>query len=228
MLPIPLLAQAAARVEDDGTQRVVVTATKVARLVPDRVAIFAVIEGSAESATESAQRAERKLQTVNDAVRQLNLRAELVQTSPYGVMPQPNYGGFPQQSATVPMVARYIMRIQVPRTEQLMSVSSALIAAGASSVGAPVFEAAAADSARRAKYSEALTQARADAEALAAALGTRLGALIEVTANAPQNPFGPQNYLNFGRSFEVFSGPGQMPEVQVSATVTVRYRLLAR
>jgi uncharacterized protein YggE len=225
---LPTLASAqGARVEDDGIPRVSATATRTARLAPDRATVFAVVEGSAESAPEAAQRAERKLQAVTDAVKQLGARVEVLGTVPYGVMPAPNYGGFPGQTAPNPFVARYIMRIQPARVDQLMNVSSTLMAAGVSVLTPPSFEAAAADSARRAKFSEALAQARADAEALAAGLGMRLGALIEVTGNAgPSQQFG-QQFIGFGRGYDM-SGPGQPPEVTVTASVTVRYRLQQR
>jgi uncharacterized protein len=229
LLVIPALArtQVATRVDDDGIPRVVASATKTARVAPDRVTFYAVVEGGAESGPEAAQRAERKLQALNDAVKQLGSRAEVVSTMPYGVMPAPNFGGYPGQTATNPFVARYVMRVQSSRVDQLMSVSGALIAAGASTVTPPQFEASAADSLRRAKFTEAVAQARADAEALAAATGMRLGSLIEVAATSgPQMPFG-QQFINLGRGFDM-SGPAQPPEVTITASVTVRYRLQPR
>jgi uncharacterized protein len=225
LLLVPTIASAqGARVEDDGIPRVSATATRMARLAPDRVTVYAVVEGAAESAPEAAQRAERKLQAVTEAVKQLGARVEVVGTVPYGVMPAPNYGGFPGQTASNPFVARYVMRVQPARVDQLMNVSSALMAAGVSVVTPPSFESASADSARRAKFSEALSQARADAEALAAGLGMRLGALIEVIGNqGPQQSFN-QSFIAFGRGYDM-GGPGQPPEVTVTASVTVRYRL---
>jgi hypothetical protein len=228
LILFPTLSTAqGARVEDDGIPRVSATATRMARLAPDRVTVYAVVEGAAESAPEAAQRAERKLQTVAEAVKQLGARVEVLGTMPYGVMPAPNYGGYPGQTTSNPFVARYVMRVQPARVDQLMNVSSALMAAGVSVLTPPSFEAASADSARRAKFSEALAQARADAEALAAGLGMRLGALIEVIGNpGPQQGFG-QQFVGFGRGFDM-TGPGQPPEVTVTASVTVRYRLQQR
>jgi uncharacterized protein YggE len=225
LLPTLSPAQAVARVEDDGIPRVSATATRMARLTPDRATFYAVVEGAAESAGEAAQRADRKLQTVMEALRQMGLRGETLGSVPYGVAPAPNYGGFPGQPTANPFVARHLVRVQPTRLDQVMSIASALLAGGASMVTPPSFESAATDSARRAKFGEALAQARADAEALAAGMGMRLGALIEVTGNTgPTQGFGPQ-YFNITRGFEM-SGPGQTPDVTVTASVTVRYRLL--
>jgi len=224
---IPVSAQAPTVTLDDGVPRVVASATKSARIAPDRVTFFAIVEGGAESAPEAAQRAERKLQAINEAVKQLGGRAEVLSTTPYGVMPAPNLNGYPGQSTTNPFVARYIMRIQSTRVDQLMGASSALISAGASSISPPQFEATASDSVRRAKFSDAIAQARADAEVLASGMGMRLGALIEVSGTGPV-PFQGINsqFINLGRGFDM--GPSQPPEVVVTATVTVRYRLQPR
>src|SRR4051812_4176877 len=109
---LPGLARAqAVRVEDDGIPRVVASATKTARVAPDRVSFYAVVEGAAESGAEAAQRVERKLQTVTDAVKQAGGRAEVTAAMPYGVMPAPNYGGYPGQPSQNPFVARYVLRV---------------------------------------------------------------------------------------------------------------------
>ena len=226
LAPVVVSAQNA-RVEDDGIPRVVASATKSARVVPDRAIFYAIVEGGAESASEATQRVERKLQTVMQAAKQLGAHVDMASAIPYGVMQAQNFGGYPGQPSTSPLVARYVLRIQPTRLDQLMNATSVLIGAGASAVTPPQFEMIATDSVRRAKFTEALAQARADAEALAAALGMRLGSLIEVstTQGGPQNNY-PQ-YVNFSRGFDM-TGPGSPPEVSVSATVTVRYRLLGR
>lgn len=227
-LVLPALSHAQnVRFEDDGLTRLVATATKTVRLTPDRATIYAVVEGSSDTGVEAAGRAERKLQAVTEAVKKFSGKAEVVSSVPYGVMPTPNYGGYPGQQSTNPFTARYVLRIQPSRVDQLMGLAAEVVAAGAV-LGAPMFEAAGADSVRRSKFSEALAQARGDAEALASGLGMRLGSLIEVTTNP--GPMGPQfggNYINFGRGFDM-SGPGQLPEITVMTTVTVRYRLQPR
>src|SRR6266568_2424676 len=128
IVPVPASGQAPTVTLDDGIPRVVASATKTARIAPDRVAFYAVVEGGAETAPEAAQRAERKLAAINDAVKQLGARAEVQSTMPYGVMPAPNFNGYPGQTNTNPFVARYVMRVQSTRVDPLMGASSALIA----------------------------------------------------------------------------------------------------
>jgi len=68
-----------------------------------------------------------------------------------------------------------------------------------------------------------LAQARADAAALAAALGGKLGELVEVTSNAGPLGFQGPTMLNFDARF---SQPPQAPDVSISSSVTVRFRLV--
>jgi uncharacterized protein len=219
--PLDSEAQVVARMEDDGIPRVVATATKTARATPDRVWFYAIVEGAAESAAEAAQRADRKLQAVVDAARQLGARAEV---TPYGVQQTPaGFPGYPGQSSANPFTARHMMRIQLSRLDQLMSSTTALMAAGATTITPPSFEASNADSLRRAKFAEALAQAKGDAESIAAGLGMRLGQLVDVSSTSPPQNMSGNPYFNFSRGFDL-SGT-MMPDVMVSATVTVRYRL---
>ena len=70
---------------------------------------------------------------------------------------------------------------------------------------------------------DALAQARADAGALAAALGGKLGELVDVSSNAGPVGFQAPTMLSFDARF---SQPPQAPEVSINATVTVRFKLV--
>jgi uncharacterized protein len=229
---VPCTMAAQARVErsdEEGPPRVVTTASRTARLSPDKAWVYVIVEGAAESAAEAAQRADRKLQTVTEAVKQLGARTELQGTVPLGVSAAPNFGGYPGQTAANQFVARHVLRVQPARVDQMMTLSTSLMSAGATSVTPPMFESNVADSVRRAKYSEAIAQARADAEAVAAAMGMRLGALVNVTTNAGPMGQSGQQWMNFGRPWEMMmSGVGMMPDVTVVAGVTLTYRLQPR
>jgi len=224
---LPALAQGqGARMEaSDPEPRIVVTATRTTRIAPDRFALYVTVEGSGETPAEAAQRGAQKLQAVTAALQPFSGREAIVSV-PYGVSPAPNINGFPGSSAQTSYLARYVLRVQPGRVDQITPLAVAAIAAGASSASPPTFEATGADSARRQRYGEALTQARRDAEALAAALGGRLGAVIEVSSNNITPGFSSSNgYVSFMSGYE-FRGPVPPPDVVVSATVTVRYRFI--
>ena len=213
-----------ARLENaDPEPRIVSTATRTTRIAPDRVTLYLTVEGSGESPAEASQRASQKLDAVTGAVQKLVSGRDAVSTVPYGVSPAQNLPGYPGSSSQTSFLARYVIRVQPSRVDQTTALAAAAIAAGASAASPPVFEASSADSVRRLRYAEALTQARRDAESIAAALGGHLGAVIEVTSTAGFNPSGSSNYVSFMNRYE-FAGPVQPPEVVVGATVTVKYR----
>ena len=224
---LPALAQGqGSRMEaSDPEPRIVVTATRTTRIAPDRFALYVTVEGSGETPADAAQRGAQKLQAVTAALQPFSGREAIVSV-PYGVSPAPNINGFPGSSAQTSYLARYVLRVQPGRVDQITPLAVAAIAAGASSASPPTFEATGADSARRQRYGEALTQARRDAEALAAALGGRLGAVIEVSSNNITPGFSSSNgYVSFMSGYE-FRGPVPPPDVVVSVTVTVRYRFI--
>jgi uncharacterized protein YggE len=225
MLPAAAIAQNARLESTDPEPRIVSTATRTARIAPDRVTLYLMIEGTGESPAEASQRATQKLQAVTAAVQQFASGRDAISTVPYGVSPAQNLPGYPGAGSQTSFLARYVIRVQPARVDQTTSLASAAIAAGASAASPPAFEASSADSVRRLRYAEALSQARRDAEMLATALGGRLGSVIEVTSTGGFNQGGSPNYVSFMNRYE-FAGPMQPPDVQVNATVTVRYRFI--
>ena len=70
--------------------------------------------------------------------------------------------------------------------------------------------------------SEALTTAKADAESMAQALGGRLGALVD--ASSTSSPvFTQPTTFNFDNRF---GSQSSAPEVNITVSVTMRYRLI--
>lgn len=225
LLPSGALGQGARVETADSEPRIIATATRTARITPDRVTLYVTVEGSGESPTEAAQRAAQRLQAVRSALQPFATGRDAISTVPYGVSPAPNMPGFPGTSSQTSFVARYVVRVQPARIDQITQLGTAAIAAGASAASHPMFEASSADSVRRLRYAEALSHARRDAEALAAALGGRLGAILEVSSTGGPRQGDSPPYFTFVTRYE-FPGQVQPPDVLVSATVTVRYRFI--
>ncbi|MFI5208014.1 MAG: SIMPL domain-containing protein [Gemmatimonadales bacterium] len=224
-IPSLLSAQGAQLDQTANEPRIVATATRTTRVAPDRAVLYVVIEGSAETPAEAVQRAQAKVQAVNDAIRGAGV-AQGMSTVPLGVSPLPTSNPFGATGQQPPNVARYVVRVAWVDVAQVGTLSAAVIAAGAASGGASTFEASAADSIRHALYGEALGQAQRDAQALAASLGGRLGLVVEATSGAgPTSTSGP-NFVNFGSPYQSVSTP--LPDVMISATATVRFRFVPR
>ena len=141
----------------------------------------------------------------------------------YSVGPTPSQNGFPQAAAPLSYTARSLIHITVMHPDDMGSALASILTAGAASTSGLAFEFSGADSVHRARVIEGIAAARADAQAIAAALGGHLGALVDVsTPGAPIiNAFNTQ--LNFDTRFGAQSPP---PELTISATVTMRFRLV--
>jgi len=109
------------------------------------------------------------------------------------------------------------------RLRLLALTVAAAIGAGAASSSSLSFESSVADSVRRARIGDALTVAHMDAEAIATSLGARLGALVGASTTGGQFGFQGPSTLNFDNRF---GQQASAPEVSVTTTVSVQYRLV--
>lgn len=203
---------------------IAVSASRTSRLVPDRASLFVIVEGTAETAADAVARVDTKLKGVTDAIRGFAARAEVDRPIAYSVGPTPNPNGYPVNPGTNTNTARALIRVSTTRTEQISGLVAAALGAGAANSSTLTFESSAADSVRHARIGEVLNSARGDAEALAQALGGHLGALVDVGINGAGQNFNQPTYIAFDNRFS--GGQAPAPEVIITTSVTVRYRLL--
>lgn len=217
LLPLPLPAQA---VRDSVVS---VTASRTAKVAPDRASFYLIIEGTAETPADAIARVDTKLKAVLEALKSFGPRVVLDTPIAYGVGPSPAPNGYPTPPTPATNLARSVVRVQLNRPEQLGNVVAAAIGAGAATSSSLAFESSVADSIRRARIGEVLGAARTDAETIASALGARLGTLVGVTTSGTQFGFQGPSYLTFDTRFGQQSAT---PEVTVVTTVTVQYHLI--
>ena len=217
LLPVSLLAQ---------TPRdsiISVSASRTTRIAPDRASFYLIVEGTAETPADAITRVETKVKAVTEALKGLGSRVKLDPPIAYGVGPTPALNGYPGVAAPATNLARSVIRVQLDHPEQTAPVVAAALAAGAASSSSLAFESTAADSVRRARIADALSVARSDAEAIGASLGARLGALVSVTTTGGPFGFQQSSTLNFDNRF---GQQAQTPDIVVTTTVTVQYRLV--
>jgi uncharacterized protein YggE len=199
------------------------SATKTTRIAPDRASMYVLVEGSAETPADAVARVETKLKTVADALKGVGSRVEVDRSITFTVGPTPQPNMYPAPVVPPSNVSRAILRVNVASVDQVARVTATALAAGASSIANVTYESSIADSVRRARMTDALTVARADAQTLATALEGKLGPLVDVSTMAPNVGFQGPTAINFdGR----YMGPSQIPEVVITSSVTVRYRLV--
>lgn len=193
------------------------------RVSADRASLFVSVEGTAETAREAVSRAEAKLAAVTAALRGARDGVEMGAPVTFSVGPTMSARGFPGAPAAPSLTARAAIRVQVTRLSYLAPAVSAALDAGAAGASSVVFESTSADSTRRAVVVEALTDARKEAEAIAASLGGRVGALVDVSTSGGDRGFqGPTVFAFDGG----FGQQGFAPEVLLNVTVIMRFRLI--
>jgi uncharacterized protein YggE len=202
---------------------ITVSASRTSRIAPDRASFYLVVEGTAETPADAVARVDTKLKTVSDALKTLGSRVVLDPPIAYGVGPSPAPNGYPGVATPTTHLARSVIRVQLTRPEQIANVVAAAISAGAASSSSLTFESSMADSVRRARIGDALTVAHMDAEAIATSLGAHLGTLVGVTTSGAQFGFQGPSTLYFDNRF---GQQASTPDVAVTTTVTVQYRLV--
>ena len=130
-----------------------------------------------------------------------------------------------QAPRRVGYAARSTLRVQLSRLALAGQVIDASLARGATGVEGVFFESSLAEQARREALADAATAARADAEALARAMGGGLGSLISTSTAAANDP----RRLNFDLQRGGFAGsPTQVTpsEIVIRAAVVARWGFL--
>lgn len=199
-----------------------ISASRTTHVVADRASFYVVVEGTAETAPDAVTRVDTKVKAVLEAIRNSGGRAEVDAPINYTVGATQSQNGYPMPASPPTNLARSVIRVQLNRVDQLAKLVGAAIAAGAASTSTVAFESSSADAVRRVRLAETIAAARADAEAMAAALGGHLGALVDASSTAGPT-FTQPPMLNFdGR----FGSQFPAPEVAITTSATLRFRLV--
>lgn len=179
------------------------------------------VQSRATTVAQAANDNARRQRAIIDTLRAMGFGSDQISTVNYNVSPEMQYP--PNQS---PKVTGYVVtntvRVSLRRIEDVGRTIDAALAKGANEVSGIQFTSSRADSARRAAISEAVANARADAEAMAKAAGGSLGALIEVASGVePIRPF----EVSVARAKMAAAAPTPIEpgQLTVSATVTARW-----
>ena len=159
------------------------------RVAPDRATLHIQIESRAAVAAEAAAINARVQQRVRDTLKIMGLESA-VTTASYSVGPHWEHEG--PRANTGPVRSGYmahtVLRIHVAKLNDIGRVIDATLAKGATGVEGVMFESSQSLEARRGALADAAEAARADAEALAKAMGGTLGPLISTSTAGSDDP----------------------------------------
>jgi uncharacterized protein len=158
-------------------------------LPPTFAVVMIAVSTRAGSATEAASQNAAKVASTLSSLRGAGAAAEDVSNEGYNVEQAYN-----EKSQRAGFTARNSIRVRVPTVDQVGKIIDAALSGGATDISSVQFGAASIEDARRAAMTEAVQQARADAEVIARAAGGRLGRLISLSAGSGMPPgYGPYN-----------------------------------
>jgi len=151
---------------------------------PDRTRIALAVETEASSALEASQENARRMTAVMDAIRALRLTGVEIETTGYQVTPiyAPSQPGSPATVAAHRVRNQIVVRLA--GVDHVGRITDAGLNAGANRVQGISFEVADPTPHRREALRLAVSEARAEAEVMARALGMRLGPLQRVEGGA--------------------------------------------
>jgi len=190
-------------------------------LSPDRAVLRIGVETEDSTAALAAERNRTQFSRVLDVLQSLGIPSDSLQRLSYTV--RPNYD-WERGRRTTGYSARVVIRLTLRDLDRLAPVIDGVLAAGATDIPNVAFESNAADEARLEALAEALSRARSDAEALAAAHGGQLGRLLEVSTSAR----GYDYALEFDAGYAAAVGPMELAprEVHIRVNVYARWELL--
>src|SRR5258707_13288980 len=158
------------------------------KVTPDRASVMIGVQTRGATATAVGADNASRTRAVLDAMTKIGLPKEALSTEGYSVYPEMRYdrdGGAPRVTG---YVATNTVRVEARRLDQVGAIIDASLAAGANGINGLSFYMASLDEARRQAISAAVSNARADAEAMATAAGGTLGQLLEVSTGGPIVP----------------------------------------
>lgn len=232
---ILLLAPAVSAQPDDAGERtpiptITVSGSGEVRADPDEATVRLGVEAQHEDAARAQDEASRIAGAILDALAELDVPEEAVQTSRLVLHPVYDQGPRPQSRPREPEIVGYrasnVVRVRLDDLTKVGPVIDAAVDAGANRVEGVDFQLRNDLEARQQALRKAVEDARVKAEAMAAALGVGLGSVLDAQeggVNIVTPRFGgPQAMMMEARTADT---PVAAGEITVSANVTLRYRI---
>jgi uncharacterized protein len=163
------------------------------RLPPTYAILTVSVATRSNAAVEAASQNARKVEGIRNGLRSAGLAEKDISTSGYRLEQSYEY---PRNAEPRPsgFTANTTIRAEVRPLENLGKVIDAAISGGATGVSGIQFLASNTEEARRSAMSEAVRQAKADAEVIARAAGGSLGRLIALNSGGVSQPIPREMY----------------------------------
>jgi len=224
-LAIALLMFASAAFAADSDRRVIeVNGTGEARTAPDVANLSVQIETHAATAEECSNRNAALAQKVVAELKNKLAGKGTVTTGDYALSPEYNQAGPNQNPAIVGYVAQNTITVETGEMAMLGALIDGAIAAGANRINSLGFGLRDDTMARNDAIAIAARDAQAQAQALAGALGVKLGRIVKAST-VEESPIRPMMRTAAFASMAAAPTPIEATQVSVSATVSLTYEI---
>jgi len=190
---------------------------------PDRADVAFAMETRAARADEAASANANAMDAVLRALREAGLTGLTLETFGYSLRPEYSTNNNQQTREIVAYTALNNVRATIEDVSAVGRLIDQAIAAGANRVSSISFRASNTDDARAEALSLAVGNARIEAEAIAQALGYRLGPPLEINGGAQRPP--PRPYEAAMMTQARADTPIEAGDQTVTANVSIRFAL---
>ena len=217
-------AQAPAAAEAD---LVVTSGEGVVRMAPDRAFVTMAAESRAPSPREAQRQNTDAMAAVQQRLRGLGLPADAVRTLAYDLQPEFNYANGRQSLKGY--VARNTVEVRADDITRVGEIIEASVSAGATSVRDIRFDLKARDAVERDALKQAVADARARAEAMAAGAGRAFDRIVRIEEQGAVVTPPPRPMLAMAAEAASPAPPPPVPiepgELEIRARVTLVARM---
>ena len=205
-----------------------VSAQSQVEVAPDRARISFAVETQAETARDAGEANGRLMDEVLSVVQATEVEGLRTETSGYSLTPRYQTTRSDMPRVIVGYTALNHLLVTVDDVDEVGRLLDLALEAGANRVAGLQFLVQDAEPHRQEALRRAITLARTEAETVAAALGVRLGAPLDVEAGSSRPSMGPS--MQFARAEMMAMADAPTTPVEaglqtVSANVTIQYRI---
>jgi len=223
-LTLPILGQSAT---EKGPSTLTVSGLGEVRVAPDEATVQLGVTRQRETAQEAQEQVNQVAQEILNAVIQLGVDPEQIQTSELRLSPV--YTSRRPNSRNEPRVVAYrasnIVSVRLEDLPLVGPVIDAAMKAGANQLQGVQFALRNDLSAREQALKEAVKEASQKAKAISEALDVKIIEVIEVNEGSVSVRVPPQRFETAQLLLEAAPAPVSPGQLTVSASVTIRYRI---
>ena len=204
---------------DPNSPAITTTGDATVRRAPDRAFIDISVESRAKTPREAQAQDAAAMANVQQKLRAANLPSDAVRTIGYGVEPEFDFAG--NRRVLRDYLARNAIEVRLDDLNRVGEIVDLATASGATSIGDVRFDLKDRRAAEREALGMAVADARARAEAIAAAAGRSIFTIWRIVEEGAMPPPGPRPMVMRAESAAVAPTPISAGDIEIHARVTL-------